>query len=56
MLGLRPPVRALICGAGTAGLTLARLLDAMGWYVDLVVRAARLREEGVSDRLLRARL
>jgi 2-polyprenyl-6-methoxyphenol hydroxylase-like FAD-dependent oxidoreductase len=46
MLGLRPPVRALICGAGTAGLTLARLLDAMGWYVDLVERAARLREEG----------
>jgi 2-polyprenyl-6-methoxyphenol hydroxylase-like FAD-dependent oxidoreductase len=39
-------VRALICGAGIAGLTLARLLDAMGWQVVLVERAAGLREEG----------
>jgi glycine/D-amino acid oxidase-like deaminating enzyme len=39
-------VRALICGAGIAGLTLARLLDAMGWQMDLVERAAGLRDEG----------
>jgi 2-polyprenyl-6-methoxyphenol hydroxylase-like FAD-dependent oxidoreductase len=49
-------VRALICGAGITGLTLARLLDAMGWHMDLVERAAGLRDEGVFDRLLRARL
>jgi 2-polyprenyl-6-methoxyphenol hydroxylase-like FAD-dependent oxidoreductase len=39
-------VRALICGAGIAGLTLARMLDAMDWQVVLVERAAGLREEG----------
>jgi hypothetical protein len=39
-------VRALICGAGITGLTLARLLDAMGWQVVLVERAAGLRDEG----------
>jgi len=31
-------MRALICGAGIAGLTLACLLDHMGWDVQLVER------------------
>jgi 2-polyprenyl-6-methoxyphenol hydroxylase-like FAD-dependent oxidoreductase len=39
-------VRALICGAGIAGLTLAGLLDEMGWQVDLVDYAPGLRREG----------
>ena len=38
--------RALICGAGIAGLTLACLLDHMGWDVQLVERAKSLRREG----------
>ena len=37
---------ALICGAGIAGLTLACLLDRMGWDVQLVERANSLRREG----------
>jgi 2-polyprenyl-6-methoxyphenol hydroxylase-like FAD-dependent oxidoreductase len=32
-------MRVLICGAGIAGLTLACLLDRMGWDVQLVERA-----------------
>ena len=39
-------MRALICGAGIAGLTLACLLDRMGWDVHLVERANSLRREG----------
>lgn len=39
-------MRALICGAGIAGLTLARQLDAMSWEVELVECAAGPREEG----------
>jgi 2-polyprenyl-6-methoxyphenol hydroxylase-like FAD-dependent oxidoreductase len=39
-------MRALICGAGIAGLTLACLLDRMGWDVQLVERANGLRREG----------
>ena len=39
-------MRALICGAGIAGLALARLLDAMGFEMDLVGRAGCLRDEG----------
>jgi 2-polyprenyl-6-methoxyphenol hydroxylase-like FAD-dependent oxidoreductase len=39
-------MRALICGAGIAGLTLTCLLDRMGWDVHLVERADRLRREG----------
>jgi 2-polyprenyl-6-methoxyphenol hydroxylase-like FAD-dependent oxidoreductase len=37
-------MRALIWGAGIAGLALARLLDAMGWQVGLVKRATGLRD------------
>jgi 2-polyprenyl-6-methoxyphenol hydroxylase-like FAD-dependent oxidoreductase len=40
------PMRALICGAGIAGLTLACLLDRMAWDVHLVERANSLRREG----------
>ena len=39
-------MRALICGAGIAGLTFACLLDRMGWDVQLVERANSLRREG----------
>jgi 2-polyprenyl-6-methoxyphenol hydroxylase-like FAD-dependent oxidoreductase len=39
-------VRALICGAGIAGLTLARLLCQQGWSVSLAERAGGLRPEG----------
>lgn len=39
-------MRALICGTGLAGLTLARLLDGMRWEVRLVERAPALRAEG----------
>jgi 2-polyprenyl-6-methoxyphenol hydroxylase-like FAD-dependent oxidoreductase len=39
-------VRALICGAGIAGLTLARLLSQQGWSVHLAERAGALRHEG----------
>jgi 2-polyprenyl-6-methoxyphenol hydroxylase-like FAD-dependent oxidoreductase len=39
-------MRALICGAGIAGLTLTRRLGAMSWDVDLVERALSLRDEG----------
>ena len=39
-------MRALICGAGIAGLTLARMLDGMGWDVRLIERAPALRGEG----------
>ena len=39
-------MRALICGAGISGLTLACLLDRMGWDVQLVERANSLRREG----------
>ena len=39
-------MRALICGAGIAGLTLACLLDRMDWDVQLVERANSLRREG----------
>ena len=39
-------MRALICGAGIAGLTLGCLLDRMGWDVHLVERASSLRREG----------
>jgi 2-polyprenyl-6-methoxyphenol hydroxylase-like FAD-dependent oxidoreductase len=39
-------MRALICGAGIAGLTLAWLLDRMRWDVQLVERANSLRREG----------
>ena len=39
-------MRALICGAGISGLTLACLLDRMGWEVQLVERANSLRREG----------
>jgi 2-polyprenyl-6-methoxyphenol hydroxylase-like FAD-dependent oxidoreductase len=39
-------MRALICGAGVAGLTLACLLDRAGWDVQLVERARSLRREG----------
>jgi 2-polyprenyl-6-methoxyphenol hydroxylase-like FAD-dependent oxidoreductase len=39
------PMRALICGAGIAGLTLTCLLDRMGWDVQLVERANSLRRE-----------
>ena len=39
-------MRALICGAGIAGLTLTCLLDRMGWEVQLVERASSLRREG----------
>jgi 2-polyprenyl-6-methoxyphenol hydroxylase-like FAD-dependent oxidoreductase len=39
-------MRALICGAGIAGLTLAWLLDRMGRDVQLVERANSLRREG----------
>jgi 2-polyprenyl-6-methoxyphenol hydroxylase-like FAD-dependent oxidoreductase len=39
-------VRVLICGAGIAGLTLARVLDGRGWDVRLVERAPALRGEG----------
>jgi 2-polyprenyl-6-methoxyphenol hydroxylase-like FAD-dependent oxidoreductase len=39
-------VRALICGAGIAGLTLARLLSQQGWSVSLAERAGGLRPEG----------
>ena len=39
-------VRALICGAGIAGLTLARLLSQQGWSVCVAERASALRREG----------
>ena len=39
-------MRALICGAGIAGLTLARLLSQQGWSVTLAERAGTLRREG----------
>ena len=39
-------MRALICGAGIAGLTLARMLGGMGWDVRLIERAPALRGEG----------
>jgi 2-polyprenyl-6-methoxyphenol hydroxylase-like FAD-dependent oxidoreductase len=39
-------VRALICGAGIAGLTLARLLSRQGWSVYVAERASALRREG----------
>jgi 2-polyprenyl-6-methoxyphenol hydroxylase-like FAD-dependent oxidoreductase len=39
-------VRALICGAGIAGLTLARLLSQQGWSVSIAERAGTLRREG----------
>jgi 2-polyprenyl-6-methoxyphenol hydroxylase-like FAD-dependent oxidoreductase len=39
-------MRVLICGAGIAGLTLASLLDRVGWEVQLVERANSLRREG----------
>ena len=39
-------MRAIICGAGIAGLTLARWLEGDGWDVLLVERAPRPRDEG----------
>jgi 2-polyprenyl-6-methoxyphenol hydroxylase-like FAD-dependent oxidoreductase len=39
-------VRALICGAGIAGLALARLLSQQGWSVCLAERADAMRREG----------
>jgi 2-polyprenyl-6-methoxyphenol hydroxylase-like FAD-dependent oxidoreductase len=39
-------MRALICGAGIAGLALACLLDRAGWEVQLVERSNSLRREG----------
>jgi 2-polyprenyl-6-methoxyphenol hydroxylase-like FAD-dependent oxidoreductase len=39
-------VRALICGAGIAGLTLARLLSQQGWSVYVAEHAGALRREG----------
>ena len=39
-------MRAVICGAGIAGLTLACLLDRMGWDVQQVERANSLRRKG----------
>ncbi len=38
--------RAIICGAGIAGLTLAWWLDKTGWEVLLIEKAAGLRDEG----------
>ncbi|MER7212087.1 FAD-dependent oxidoreductase [Streptosporangium sp. NPDC000239] len=39
-------MRALICGAGIAGLTLAWHLERMGWQVEVVERAPALRDGG----------
>jgi 2-polyprenyl-6-methoxyphenol hydroxylase-like FAD-dependent oxidoreductase len=39
-------MRVLICGAGIAGLTPARLLSQQGWSVNLVERTDALRREG----------
>ncbi|TDD01979.1 FAD-dependent oxidoreductase [Nonomuraea deserti] len=39
-------VKALICGAGIAGLTLAWHLERAGWEVELVERAAAFRDGG----------
>lgn len=39
-------MKALICGAGIAGLTLANRLDAHGWEVTVLDRAPGPREEG----------
>lgn len=39
-------MRAMVCGAGIAGLATARLLAEAGWDVDLVERAAALRGGG----------
>lgn len=39
-------MRALICGAGIAGLALAQRLSAHGWAVTVVERAPRPREQG----------
>ena len=39
-------MRALICGAGIAGLSTAWWLDHIGWDVVIVEQAPRLREEG----------
>ncbi|WP_433432148.1 FAD-dependent monooxygenase [Nonomuraea sp. CA-141351] len=39
-------MRALICGAGIAGLTLAWHLERMGWHVEIVERAPAFRNGG----------
>lgn len=39
-------MRALVCGAGIAGLTLAWHLERAGWDVELVERAAAFRDSG----------
>lgn len=39
-------MRALVCGAGIAGLTLAWHLERAGWDVELVERAAAFRDGG----------
>ncbi|MFC7588523.1 FAD-dependent oxidoreductase [Nonomuraea antimicrobica] len=39
-------MKALICGAGIAGLTLAWHLERAGWEVELVERAAAFRDGG----------
>jgi 2-polyprenyl-6-methoxyphenol hydroxylase-like FAD-dependent oxidoreductase len=38
--------KAVICGAGIAGLTLAWWLDRSSWEVTLLEQAPRLRDEG----------
>ena len=39
-------MRAVVCGAGIAGLALAGCLGRRGWEVVVLERAPRLREQG----------
>jgi 2-polyprenyl-6-methoxyphenol hydroxylase-like FAD-dependent oxidoreductase len=39
-------MKAIICGAGIAGLTLASRLGAAGWHVVLLEKATQLVEQG----------
>lgn len=45
-VGWRECMKAILCGAGVAGLTLAARLGAAGWRVLLLEKAARLRSQG----------
>ncbi|HVE96559.1 MAG TPA: FAD-dependent oxidoreductase [Pseudonocardiaceae bacterium] len=49
-------MKAVICGAGIAGLSLAQRLSSIGWDVAVIEKSAGPRDQGYHDGLLRARL